>query len=161
MKKFDWDGLGLALRPVLDRVGPRSLEANRTISLSGAGVATAMVLLLAQLKNAQGASPLPTSLAIAIWCAAVALPCWLGYWQIFEAYIFWGKRAQSHYERPKVIVCLLLLYLGKCALLVVGMIAIVWYFLPSAAVGMIVASLLVTVAVCWFVQQIRRSASGS
>lgn len=103
---------------------------------------------------------MPLSLAIAMWFSSLALPFWLCFWQICEAYLLWGERARSHYERPGVLISLSFLFFLSCSLLCVGMVAIVWYFLPSAALGLMVVSALVFLFGCWFIGQIGRAANG-
>lgn len=127
-------------------------EISRTVALSAAGVATALILLLAQI----GVAKVP--LQISMWCAALALPLWLGFWQICETYVMWDELARSHYESPRVIVSLTAYFMVNCLVLSAGMAALLWNFLPSAALGFIGVGLVVAVAVGAFCHAINRAA---
>ncbi len=127
-------------------------DISRTLSLSGAGVATALILLLAQIWSPK------VPLQISMWSAVVALPLWIGFWQICESYLLWDDSARSHFERPGMVVSLTLYFLVNCLTLFVGVTALIWNFLPAAAVGFMVISAVVAIVVGVVCHSITRAA---
>ena len=80
------------LSELAERLGPSEWETGRQTSIGGAGVSTALVLLLTQI------GPSGDLLQASFYTAAIAIPIWLGLWQVSHAYSL-NPEAEGHFCR--------------------------------------------------------------
>ena len=73
-------------------VSESMLTQMRGVAIAGAGLCTAIVLLLVQ----TGASSMP--LLVALCAAALGIPAWLIAWQYVQPYIVMGARSYAHFS---------------------------------------------------------------
>lgn len=149
MKKETQRGLEETISPMSNHWTPAHWEVSRTVSLGCAGVATALLLLLAQVGVKS------TALSVSLWCSALALPVWLGFWQVCDTYTFWGIRSQGHYNQIGwILTCTIVFFAG--ALLLSGAIAaLIWSLLPQVGAAFIALTLIALVFASWHSLQVK------
>ena len=81
-----------SLTDLAESFGPAEWESGRQTSIGGAGVSTALVLLLTQI------GPDSDLLMTAFYTSAGAIPIWLALWQVGNAYAV-RPRAKRHFAR--------------------------------------------------------------
>ncbi len=136
MKQETQQGLDGAMSHLKAHWGPIHWEGSRAMSLGCAGVSTGLLLLIAQVGVKS------TTLIFSLWCSAIAIPFWIGLWQVCDTYSFWGRRAEGHYNQIGWILTFTLLFVVGVVLLFAAIAALVWSLLPGAAVAFIVTSVI-------------------
>ncbi|MGY1459829.1 hypothetical protein ACW5F0_14490 [Luteimonas sp. A534] len=79
------DKYSKAIEPVAARMDQAKWDVARAVTLSGAGISTAIVFLITQIGVTA------CSLHISLFCASLAIPTWLALWRVGEAYSFFGQ----------------------------------------------------------------------
>jgi hypothetical protein len=135
------DQYRVGMAPVLRRIGDAHWEKSRATSVGGAGVSTALVLLIAQIWKVS------FSLSLSFVCAAVAIPVWLALWQVGEAYSFYGPASHGHFGTLRGSGIGIGLFLTAAALLVASFVALLWTFSVVASCGfLLMAAAMVVLA---------------
>lgn len=96
MNKKPKSNLGGAIEPVTNQINSQSWSNNAGVSLGGAGVSTAVMLVLVQLI-ATKVTPLRV---IALCFASFAIPMWLTLWQLSETTTLWKEKAIPFANKP-------------------------------------------------------------
>ena len=130
-----------AIAPILERGGEAQWEKARATSIGGAGLSTAVLFLLTQVKLES------TALAIAFFCAALAIPIWLALWQVGEVYSLYGKAAHSHFVRPQGSGLGVVLFALGGVLLLGSFITLIWHFSVAASCAFLAVALIMIVVV--------------
>ena len=130
-----------AMTPMAQRLTDAHWERTRGVTLSGAGLSTAIVFLLTQvgLKSA--------ALSASFFCAALAIPVWLALWQVGEAYLFHGKRAHRHFAKLQGSGLGVLLFILGGLLLLAGFVTLTWHFSKSASIAFLIGAVAMVVFV--------------
>jgi hypothetical protein len=139
-----------AIAPVLARVGEPQWEKARVTSIGGAGLSTAVLFLLTQVKLES------TSLTVAFFCAALAIPVCLALWQVGEAYSLYGTAAHGHFAQPQGSGLGAVLFVLGGVLLLVSFVTLIWHFSVAASCGFVVVALLMIVVVYKHQAAVRR-----
>lgn len=131
MKNETQRGLEEAVAPLAAHWTPLNWEGSKTLGLGCAGASTGLVLLIAQVGVKSMA------LVLSLWCAAIALPLWLAFWQVCDTYSFWGRRAEGHYNQVGWILTCTLIFCIGVVMLFCAIATLVWSLLPSAGVAFV------------------------
>jgi hypothetical protein len=91
-RKTNQSAVDVLTREMLRNVSESKLTLFRNMSYGGGGVCIVIVGFILQSANATAA------LTIATYCAAVAMPFWIGAGAVLEAYLSIGKKAYPHYR---------------------------------------------------------------
>ena len=129
------------MTPMARRITAAHWERTRSITLSGAGLSTAIVFLLTQIGL--GSCALSTS----FFCAVLAIPVWIALWQVGDAYLFHGESSHTHFAKVQGSGVGVLLFFCGGLLLLSSFVGLIWHFSGIAAGVFFVASLAMVVFV--------------
>jgi len=130
-----------AIAPILELGGEAQWEKARAMSIGGAGFSTAVLFLLTQVKLES------TSLTVAFFCAALAIPIWLALWQVGEIYSLYGKAAHGHFLRPQGSGLGVVLFVLGGVLLLGSFVTLIWHFSAAASCAFLMVALIMIVIV--------------
>ena len=129
------------MTPMARRITAAHWERTRAVTLSGAGLSTAIVFLLTQIGLGSCA------LSISFFCAALAIPVWLALWQVGDAYLFHGESSLTHFAKVQGSGVGVLLFFCGGLLLLSSFVGLIWHFSALAAGVFFIASLAMVVFV--------------
>ncbi|HET6431278.1 hypothetical protein, partial [Dyella sp.] len=124
----------MAIDPVARRMDEAKWDKARAMTLSGAGLSTAIVFLITQIGVNSCA------LSVSFFCASIAIPAWLALWQVGEAYSFFGPEASGHFSTLKGSGTGLLLFTASSLLLLVSLGTLIGHFSLLSAVAFVLGS---------------------
>jgi len=116
------DKYSKAIKPVAVRMDQAKWDVTRSITLSGAGLSTAIVFLITQIGVTA------CSLHISLFCASLAIPIWLALWRVGEAYSFFGPKSYGHFSTPRGSGTGLILFASGGLLLLISFVSLIWHF---------------------------------
>jgi len=129
------------MEPVASRMDQSKWDVTRAITLSGAGLSTAIVFLITQIGVKSFA------LSASLFCASVAIPTWLALCRVGEAYAFFGPDSYGHFSTLRGSGSGLLLFLLGLVLLLVSFVSLIWHFSLVSAIAFLVGTILMVVFV--------------
>ena len=106
----------------------------RAMTLSGAGLSTAIVFLITQIGLKSCA------LSVSFFCASIAIPAWLTLWQVGEAYSFFGPAASGHFSTLKGSGVGILLFVASSLLLSISLVTLIGHFSLASAIAFVLGS---------------------
>ena len=125
-----------SMRKVTKRLDVGKLDRMRRSAIGGGSISLAIVLLLLQTGIDSPA------LLVALCCAAVAIPAWIGAWQFVENYMFYGRRSLAHFNRVRGSGIGMGLAVAGGVLLFISLASLIGHRSAFASVLFVLASLL-------------------
>jgi len=119
----------------------------RGVAIAGAGLSTAIILLLVQLGQEE------LSLQIALYSAVVAIPAWISAWQYVQPYIILGSRFYGHFSQRFAGW----LGLFGIAALFIALASVIWHLSPCASLVFAVACIFVVPFVALHVRSVSKA----
>jgi hypothetical protein len=110
-------------------------ELQRNVSLGGAAVTSAILVALTQV-----------ALKLTTIAASVSLPFWVALGLLYELYIHLGPRSYAHYSTKFPQALAKFLAWPSLIGLLVAMGGVVWFLLPSAIIGFVLAIIVAILA---------------
>ena len=123
-----------AIDPLARRMDEAKWDKARAMTLSGAGLSTAIVFLITQIGLDSCA------ISVSFFCASLAIPAWLTLWQVGEAYSFFGPAASGHFSTLKGSGVGLLLFIASSLLLLISLATLIGHFSFLSAIAFVVGS---------------------
>ena len=115
-----------AVRSLWRYVTESKLQLMRNVSLGGAGASLAIILLLCQIGISDDA------LYLSAVSVAFGLPCWMAIAQMYEQYIFYGRRSYKHIRSDKSINMVGALVVFATLSLGASIAGLLWHLKPFA-----------------------------
>jgi hypothetical protein len=121
------------------------LEQMRAVAIAGAGVCTAIILLLVQV-------PKTTPLFIATCAASLGILVWLAAWQYVQPFIIGGQASYKLYS-PRVAG---LIAVSGILVLFLALTSLIWHLSSCVALIFSVLALLLAFFVCKHIRSVLR-----
>jgi hypothetical protein len=120
---------------VTRRFTENGLSQMQSTSIGGAGLSTAIVLLLFQSNITS------IALTLALYMAAFGIPAWVASWQMIAAYSFYGKESYHHFNRASASIVAIVFFLLGAMSLFLSVAALIWHMSHAASLLFILFSI--------------------